>query len=188
MRKRDPHLLRHMLTACATLLFAASFATSAAAKDDVEKAGDVLKYAMPATAAGIALLSDDREGFAQFALSYVATMGTAIALKSVIEEDRPDHSDRHSFPSDSAASAFASAAFLDKRYGWRFGLPAYAVASFVGYSRVESDKHHWYDVVAGAALGWGFNQLITTEDETGGITVHPLLATDFVGLNLDLRW
>jgi len=157
-------------------------------KDDVEKVGHVLAYALPAAAGGISLFSGDREGVAELVISYALTMGTTYGLKNVVSEERPDHSGNDSFPSGSAASAFAGAAYLDKRYGWQFGLPAYAVASFVGYSRVESKQHHWYDVVAGAAFGWGFNQLVTTEDEIGGMTVHPLLATDYVGLDLDLKW
>ncbi len=42
---------------------------------------------------------------------------------------------------------------MRKRYGWDYGIPAYAAASFVGYSRVESGKHYAHDVVAGAAIG-----------------------------------
>jgi PAP2 superfamily. len=46
-----------------------------------------------------------------------------------------------------------AAGYLQKRYGWQWGLPATLAASIVGLSRVESRDHHWYDVVAGAALG-----------------------------------
>lgn len=49
--------------------------------------------------------------------------------------------------------SFASAEFIRKRYGWEFGVPAYALATFVGYSRVESDQHYTHDVIAGAAIG-----------------------------------
>jgi membrane-associated phospholipid phosphatase len=31
---------------------------------------------------------------------------------------------------------------------------AYGVASTIGWSRIETDAHHWQDVVAGAALGY----------------------------------
>jgi membrane-associated phospholipid phosphatase len=172
-------------TALSALLVCAQ---PARASDDIETAGNVLKYAMPISAAAITWFHGDREGLAQLGVSYVASVGLAYGLSRVIHEERPDHSDFHSFPSDSEASAMAAAAYLDKRYGWRYGLPAYALAGFVGYSRVEAKKHHWYDVVAGAALGWGFNQLVTTKYDLHGVEVHPLLATDAVGLNLDLKW
>ena len=34
-----------------------------------------------------------------------------------------------------------------------YGVPAYAAASFVAYSRVESREHYPRDVVAGAGIG-----------------------------------
>ena len=61
--------------------------------------------------------------------------------------------DRYSFPSGHATISFCTAEFLRGRYGWRLGLPAYAAACFVGYSRVESDRHYARDVVAGAVIG-----------------------------------
>lgn len=165
-------------------LAAASGASALA--DAVEEAGNILKYAMPIGAAGIAISKDDEDGLLEMSVSYVGAMGTAYGLKSVVREWRPDHSDRRSFPSDSATSAFASAAFLDKRYGWHYGLPAYALASFVAYSRVEADKHHWQDVAAGAAIGWTFNQLVTTHET--GVSIEPLISLDAISLGLHLRW
>ncbi len=38
--------------------------------------------------------------------------------------------------------SFASAEFVRNRYGWRYGLPAYVLASFVAYSRVEANQHY----------------------------------------------
>ena len=32
-------------------------------------------------------------------------------------------------------------------------LVSLTLATFVGFARVQSDKHHWYDVAAGAAIG-----------------------------------
>ena len=37
--------------------------------------------------------------------------------------------------------------------GMEYGLPAYMVTSFVGYSKVEAKQHHWRDVAVGAATG-----------------------------------
>jgi membrane-associated phospholipid phosphatase len=89
-------------------------------------------------------------------------VGTAYGLKYVVHEERPDHSDNKSFPSDTAALAFAPANYLWDRYGWRWGLPAYLVAGFVGYSRVEADKHHWWDVAASAGIAFGFSRFVVT--------------------------
>ena len=123
----------------------------------------MVAIAMPVLAAGIAYGHDqDWTGVAQMSADTVATVGVAYALKHVIKEQRPDHSDFQSMPSDTAALAFAPAAFLWDRYGWEWGVPAYAAAAFVGYSRVDAKKHHWYDVAASAGLAWGFSQIFTT--------------------------
>lgn len=42
------------------------------------------------------------------------------------------------------------------------GIPAYAAATFVAYSRVKSQKHHLYDVIAGGGIGFLSSYLFTT--------------------------
>ena len=59
--------------------------------------------------------------------------------------------------------AIAAAASLQNRYGWKIGIPAHLAASFVGLARVEANKHHWHDVLAGAALGEISGLLITSK-------------------------
>lgn len=52
------------------------------------------------------------------------------------------------------AEPLSAAEFIRKRYGWEYGVPAYALAGYVGYTRVESREHYAHDVVAGAAIGF----------------------------------
>ena len=84
------------------------------------------------------------------------------ALKGMISEERPDHSDNKSFPSGHATMAFAAARSIDKEFRsesiW-IPIAGYAAATAIGVERVASDRHHWYDVVAGAALGYGASEL-----------------------------
>ena len=102
----------------------------------------------------------------RFAVNTVASMGVAFvgktALKAVVNEERPDHSDNKSFPSGHAAIAFAAARSIDKEFRkesiW-IPIAGYAAATALGVERVVSDRHHWYDVVAGAALGYGAAEL-----------------------------
>jgi membrane-associated phospholipid phosphatase len=75
-----------------------------------------------------------------------------VALKHAVDETRPNGG-RYSFPSGHASFAFTGAEFIRKEYGWEWGLPAYAAASFVAWSRVEANKHYTRDVLAGAAVG-----------------------------------
>jgi membrane-associated phospholipid phosphatase len=83
-------------------------------------------------------------------------------LKAIVKEERPDHSDNKSFPSGHAAMAFAAARSIDKEFRkdciW-IPIAGYAAATAVGIERVASDRHHWYDVVAGAAVGFGSAEL-----------------------------
>jgi hypothetical protein len=58
-----------------------------------------------------------------------------------------------SMPSGHTSSAFATAAVLQSHYGWGMGTVSYAVASFVGWSRIRSNNHWLTDVVMGSAIG-----------------------------------
>ena len=118
-----------------------------------ENLGTDVAIALPLIAGGITFAKDDWKGTAQLGVDTVATVGIAYGLKHIIHEQRPDKSDYQSMPSDTSALAFAPAKFLWDRYGWQYGVPAYAAATFVAWSRVDAQKHHWYDVAASAGLG-----------------------------------
>jgi len=122
------------------------------ASDRIELAGDVFQYLLPATAAGLTLGYKDGKGALQFGESAALTLGVTYGLKYTIDERRPNGG-RHSFPSGHSSISFSSAEFMRKRYGWEYGAPAYAAASFVAYSRVEAREHHPRDVIAGASIG-----------------------------------
>ena len=126
--------------------------------------GKAVAIAMPVIAGGVTLLHDwDWQGAKQLTADTVLTVGTALILKQIVREQRPDGSDMHSFPSDTEALAFAPAAFLWDRYGWQYGVPAYLAAGYVGYERVHSKQHHWWDVAASAGIGFAYSKLITSQ-------------------------
>ncbi len=75
------------------------------------------------------------------------------ALKLAVRRERPDGSDRLSFPSGHASASFSVATVLASEYGWTAGVPAFLAAGFVGYTRMEKNKHHLSDVLFGAGLG-----------------------------------
>ena len=99
-------------------------------------------------------------------MNTLASVGVAYvgksALKAIVKEERPDHSDNKSFPSGHAAMAFAAARSIDKEFRkdciW-IPIAGYAAATAVGIERIANKHHHWYDVVAGAALGFGAAEL-----------------------------
>lgn len=94
--------------------------------------------------------------------SVVVAFAAKTALKAMIKEDRPDHSDNKSFPSGHASMVFAAARSLDKEFRkdciW-IPIAGYAAATAIGVERVVNDRHHWYDVVAGAGIGFGAAEL-----------------------------
>ncbi len=118
----------------------------------IELAGDVLELALPVGAGGTTIGLRDWKGSLQLAESEGLTLAATYALKYSLNTRRPNGGD-HSFPSEHASVSFSAAEFVRKRYGWKGGLPAYAAASFVAYSRVESNNHYSYDVIGGAAIG-----------------------------------
>ena len=79
--------------------------------------------------------------------------GLTQTLKYTTRRERPDHSSRNSFPSGHAADTFAFATALERHLGWRFAVPAYVLASYVGVSRLPANRHWFSDAVFGAAVG-----------------------------------
>lgn len=122
---------------------------------------DVFALALPATALTLTLCNKDWKGLIQGVETAAVTAAATLILKYSIKEWRPDYSNHHSFPSGHTAVSFASAAYLQRRYGWAWGVPAYAVSVYVGWGRCFSKKHHWYDVLAGAAIGAGSAYIFT---------------------------
>jgi membrane-associated phospholipid phosphatase len=170
-----------LAVACAVLC-----PTAAWPADAVQRAGDVGQFLLPAGAAGAALLAHDRHGLRQLAEAYASTLAVVSVLKPVVDRTRPNGG-RYSFPSGHTASAFAGAAFLQLRYGWRLGAPAYALASFVGYSRVESHEHYTSDVLAGAAIAVAAN-LVFTRHRRAAVMVTPDLGPRRVGTRVTIAW
>lgn len=129
----------------------------------IEHIGDVTQIAVPVTALAMTLIKKDKKGVWQFAKSYGTTFVITRILKKTISKTRPDNKwSFDSFPSGHTSSAFSGASFIQKRYGWKIGAPAYALAVFTGYSRVHAKKHYPIDALAGAAIGIGSTYIFTT--------------------------
>ncbi len=131
----------------------------------IETIGDYGQFAPTAVALATTLIKKDEEGFWQLAKSASANLTATWIVKYAMDKPRPEgRTDGHAFPSGHTSFAFQGASFLQRRYGWKYGIPAYAVASFVGFSRIEglNDRHDAWDVLAGALVGIGSTYLFTT--------------------------
>ncbi len=152
-------------------------------KQNVELAGDILVALLPTAALGKAAYEKDLEGAVQFTESIALSVATTQVLKYSIDAERPNGEDSLSFPSGHSSAAFTSAAFIQMRYGWNYGAPAYLAATFVAWSRVYSQNHYTRDVVAGAAVGV-ISSYIFTDAYTKGVQVAPIAEQGIYGLQI----
>jgi membrane-associated phospholipid phosphatase len=130
-----------------------------------------------------------------FAQAMIVTGAYTSILKYSVQRTRPDGSNSLSFPSGHTSSAFSLAAVANRHYGWKVGVPAYVLASGIGLSRIEKDKHYLSDVLAGATLGIIVGRTVARVDgerpaKKRLVSVGP--ATDphgqGVGLGLSASW
>jgi membrane-associated phospholipid phosphatase len=105
-------------------------------------------------------------------------------VKQGVRRDRPEGTG-FSFPSGHTAVTFASATVLQRHFGWRVGVPSYAVAAYVAASRVEMRRHYLSDVAFGAALGIIAGRTVTVGRDHR-LMVTPLLTAHGGGASFTL--
>jgi len=113
-------------------------------------------------------------------------------LKVAVGRERPNGQDNKSFPSGHTSNAFAMASVAQLHYGWKIGVPAYALAGLMGVSRIHQDKHWLSDVVAGATLGYIAGRTVVRVNNRGiegahagaTLTVAPIVARHARGLQM----
>ena len=86
----------------------------------------------------------------------VAVMASIVnTLKHTTHVERPDGTDKHSYPRDTLQRLYA-ATMLTKESGTKspwIGIGAYTVASATGLMRMANNKHWLSDVLTGAGIG-----------------------------------
>lgn len=150
---------------------------------NVEKAGDILQFAIPLAGYASTFVWDDPHGRMQLYKSVAVDLLVVHGLKNLVDKKRPNGGSQ-SFPSGHTSIAFVGATFIQTQYGFKYAIPAYIAATFVGYSRVESDHHDVTDVVAAALIGMGitfyFNQSNT------GFSISPFSDGATTGLSFSM--
>lgn len=74
-------------------------------------------------------------------------------VKAAVRRERPDQSNKLSFYSGHASATTAAATVVSHYYP-KAAIPVFLLAGFVGFSRIESNRHWLSDVVAGHAIGF----------------------------------
>jgi membrane-associated phospholipid phosphatase len=77
---------------------------------------------------------------------------TTFALKHAVRRARPDGEPR-SFPSGHSAGTFAAATVVQRHYGVKGAIPAYAAAVLISSARMQANSHYATDIIMGAAVG-----------------------------------
>ncbi len=114
----------------------------------------MVAVSIPVIAGTYSATSGDYEGLKELTLACLVTAQVTTLLKNSVRRTRPNGENDLSFPSGHTSAAFVGASFLHHRYGLRWGLPMYGLASLIGYQRVNVKDHYWSDVIAGAAIGY----------------------------------
>ena len=174
--------LRPLLALAALACGAASHAGSGK-----ENQADVLMIALPAAAYLVTLDRKDRPGAWSLTKSLGVSAATTLALNALIDKDSPNGDSAHAFPSGHTTIAFSSAAFVQRRYGWRPGIPAYLAASYVGWLRVDTDDHDAADVLGGAAVGI-LSSWLLTKPFGDDFQVSAWGGAKAAGIRLRYRW
>lgn len=84
------------------------------------------------------------------------TAGTVQGLKRIVKRERPDHSDRLSFPSGHSAYGALMTPDLTGDKGSKFYL---LIPAAIMAGRVLAAKHDLLDVLAGAGIGFGWRAI-----------------------------
>ena len=98
------------------------------------------------------------------AVANTTTLIIIQALKHTVKEERPDLSDRLSFPSGHTAIAFTNAALQFQEYKdsniW-YASSGFLFAATTGIFRVANNRHYTSDVLTGAGIGLASGILVS---------------------------
>ena len=73
---------------------------------------------------------------------------------------------------------------LQRHFGWKAGVPAYALATYVAGSRLQENRHYVSDVMFGAAIGILAGRTVTVGRGSSRFAVAPLATNGGVGVAL----
>jgi membrane-associated phospholipid phosphatase len=157
--------------------------------------------------AGAAFKWDEAEatGLDGLSATLIASGIIATGVKEVAGRSRPrDHEGtthfspfggKHSFPSGHATQAFVTASVLSAHYPrWWVEVPAYGIATMVGFARIDHNAHFASDVLAGALLGASVGYSVVYFNDTqraggdSGIALAPLSDPEVPGVEVLLKF
>jgi membrane-associated phospholipid phosphatase len=115
----------------------------------------------------------------------IVTQALTAGIKMAVQRDRPDGT-QYSFPSGHSSVTFATATVLQRDLGWKVGVPAYGLATFVAASRVQRKRHFLSDVAFGAAIGIVAGRSVTVGKGDARFAVSPAMVPGGGAVNFTL--
>lgn len=112
---------------------------------------DFGKTALPIASIGISLIHKDYQGAVQSAIMTYGAYPLNRVLEKEIGAKRPCGC-KGSFPSGHMIMMSGASSHLYHRYGWEYGLPAYAISFALAHDRVKCKAHYWSDLIGTAAI------------------------------------
>lgn len=104
-------------------------------------------------------------------------------IKLTTRRTRPDGTSQ-SFPSGHVSTSFATATVLQRHFGWKAGVPAYALATYVAANRIQTRRHYLSDVIFGATVGLIAGRTVTVGRGDYRFALAPLATPGGVGVSL----
>lgn len=165
------------------VVLASLFSTQLKARDAFQTYGDIFQF-LPLMVSVYPMVLHDWKGLGQLALGTGSTLAITLASKYTFSaisvnhpgwatiSKRPDTGAYDGFPSGHTASAFSAAGFMQRRYGWQWGVPTTILASLVGISRITSKRHTITQVIAGAILGYGLGYAVSSRFQNPNTSVN----------------
>lgn len=182
-------ILLFLTALCLALSVSAQEIKVTGSRKTVRTSGDIGAVLLPVAGLTAILVQKDWQGLKQGVFVGITTLGVTYALKYAVKKERPDRSDNHSFPSMHTSVSFTAASFIQRRYGWKWGVPAYVVSTYVGWSRVYGKKHDWWDVAAGAAIGIGSSYIFTRPfTKKHELTLSPVAGDGHCGIYASMKF
>jgi membrane-associated phospholipid phosphatase len=114
--------------------------------------------------------------------SQILAQSMTAALKMGVGRTRPDGT-QYSFPSGHSSVTFATATVLQRDLGWKVGVPAYGLATYVAASRIQDKRHFLSDVTFGAAIGIVAGRSVTVGGGNAKFAIAPSAAPGGGGIS-----
>ena len=127
---------------------------------ETSKIGDFLGHSVPNIAyvllmGGDYLFYKDEQSLNRTILMTKATLysGAVTDITKIIVSEKRPNGGSLSFPSGHTTTAFAFSSVIMMEHSLPYGIAANAMATFVGFSRMNDNAHYLHDVIAGATVG-----------------------------------